>query len=333
MFENLSERLGRTLRHITGKSKLSEVNIQESLQEVRDSLLEADVALQVVDAFISTIKTKALGQQVSDKLSPSQYFIKLVNDELVELMGKANESLNLQATPPVVILVAGLQGSGKTTSCAKLAKYLQTQQKKSVMLVSCDIYRPAAIQQLEIVATEVGASFYPSNAQQKPVDIVKQALDAAKKSYKDVLIVDTAGRLHIDSEMMAEVQQIHRACMPTETLFVVDSMTGQDAANTAKAFNEALPLTGVILTKTDGDARGGAKKRPFYHVVAADKRRARNSKYLERLGYFNPIAKGQETELLLVRERIAYWVSVGAQLSDKVQILVNEWDTKAGVAA
>jgi signal recognition particle subunit SRP54 len=258
MFENLSDKISRALKNITGKSKLSAENIQETLQEVRASLLDADVALEVVNSFIDTLTIKALGQEVSDKLSPSQYFIKLVNDQLVHLMGEANQTLNLQATPPVVILVAGLQGSGKTTSCAKLAKFLQTQQKKSVMLVSCDIYRPAAIQQLEIVATEVGASFFPSNAQQKPVEIVKQALDAAKRSFKDVLIVDTAGRLHIDSEMMAEVQQLHAACKPTETLFVVDSMTGQDAANTAKAFNDALPLTGVILTKIDGDARGGA---------------------------------------------------------------------------
>lgn len=258
MFENLSERLSRTLKHLTGKAKLSAENIQETLQEVRKSLLDADVALSVVDEFITSLKNKAVGQQVADNLSPSQYFVKLVNDELVALMGQANEAVNLNATPPVVILVAGLQGSGKTTTCAKLAKYLHRQQKKSVMLVSCDIYRPAAIAQLETVAKEVGASFHPSMSDQKPVDIVKQALDAAKRSYKDILIVDTAGRLHIDADMMAEVKQIHQACKPTETLFVVDSMTGQDAANTAKAFNDALPLTGVILTKIDGDARGGA---------------------------------------------------------------------------
>lgn len=257
MFENLTERLGKTLRQLTGKSKLSADNIQETLQEVRNSLLDADVALAVVNSFIEELKAKAIGQQIDPKLSPSQFFIKLVKDQLVHLMGEANTELNLQATPPVVILVAGLQGSGKTTSCAKLAKYLQ-QQRKSVMLVSCDVYRPAAIQQLETVATEVGASFFPSNAQQKPRDIVALALDAAKKSYKDVLIIDTAGRLHVDQDMMSEIQSLHSAAKPTETLFVVDSMTGQDAANTAKAFNDALPLTGVILTKTDGDARGGA---------------------------------------------------------------------------
>lgn len=257
MFENLTERLSKTLRHLTGKATLSADNIQETLQEVRKSLLDADVALSVVDEFINTLKTKAIGQQVDPSLSPSQYFVKLVNDELVQLMGAANQTLNLQAKPPVVILVAGLQGSGKTTSCAKLAKFL-LQQKKSVMVVSCDIYRPAAIQQLETVASQVGVAFFPSNAQQKPVDIVKAALDAAQRAHKDVLIIDTAGRLHIDQEMMTEVQQIHQASKPTETLFVVDSMTGQDAANTAKVFNDALPLTGVILTKTDGDARGGA---------------------------------------------------------------------------
>lgn len=257
MFENLTERLSKTLRHLTGKATLSADNIQETLQEVRKSLLDADVALNVVDEFVNTLKTKAIGLQVDPSLSPAQYFIKLVNDELVQLMGAANQTLNLQAKPPVVVLVAGLQGSGKTTSCAKLAKFL-LQQKKSVMVVSCDIYRPAAIQQLETVASQVGATFFPSNAQQKPVDITKAAIDAAQRAHKDVLIVDTAGRLHIDQEMMTEVQQIHQACKPTETLFVVDSMTGQDAANTAKIFNDVLPLTGVILTKTDGDARGGA---------------------------------------------------------------------------
>jgi signal recognition particle subunit SRP54 len=257
MFENLTERLSRTLRNITGKGKLSEDNIQETLLEVRKSLLDADVALNVVDDFIAQLKAKAIGQEVDPKLSPGQFFVKLVNDELVHLMGESNQGLNLQAKPPVVILVAGLQGSGKTTSCGKLAAFLQNQ-KKSVMLVSCDIYRPAAIQQLETVAQQVGATFFASDNTQKPVDIVNGAIDAAKRAHKDVLIVDTAGRLHIDQEMMNEVQQIHAACQPTETLFVVDSMTGQDAANTAKAFNDALPLTGVILTKVDGDARGGA---------------------------------------------------------------------------
>lgn len=257
MFENLTEKLSKTLRNLTGKGKLTSENIQETLQEVRKSLLDADVALPVVDEFIRGLTDKALGQEVDPKLSPGQFFVKLVNDELVRLMGEANQTLNLQASPPVVILVAGLQGSGKTTSCGKLAAFLHNQ-KKSVMLVSCDIYRPAAIQQLETVASQVSATFFPSDTTQQPLAIVQNAIDAAKRSHKDVLIIDTAGRLHIDQDMMHEVQQIHAVANPTETLFVVDSMTGQDAANTAKAFNDALPLTGVILTKVDGDARGGA---------------------------------------------------------------------------
>lgn len=257
MFENLTEKLSKTLRNLTGKGKLTSENIQETLQEVRKSLLDADVALPVVDDFIRGLTDKALGQEVDPKLSPGQFFVKLVNDELVRLMGEANQTLNLQASPPVVILVAGLQGSGKTTSCGKLAAFLHNQ-KKSVMLVSCDIYRPAAIQQLETVASQVSATFFPSDTTQQPVAIVQNAIDAAKRSHKDVLIIDTAGRLHIDQDMMHEVQQIHAVANPTETLFVVDSMTGQDAANTAKVFNDALPLTGVILTKVDGDARGGA---------------------------------------------------------------------------
>lgn len=258
MFENLTARLSATLKNITGKGKLTDNNIQETLQEVRKALLDADVALTVVNDFIQAIKDQALGQEVPANLNPGQFFIKLVNDQLVQLMGADKQDLNLQARPPVVILVAGLQGSGKTTSCAKLAKLLQEQHKKKVMLVSCDVYRPAAIAQLATVATQVGANYFPSEINQAPTAIVTAALDAAKKSNQDVLIVDTAGRLHIDQAMMQEVQQIHAACQPTETLFVVDSMTGQDAANTAKAFNDALPLTGVILTKIDGDARGGA---------------------------------------------------------------------------
>lgn len=258
MFENLTDRLSRTLRNITGKGKLSEENIQEALQEVRKSLLEADVALSVVTEFIDGVKELALGQEVDAKLSPGQYFVKIVNDRLVELMGGENSALSFQAQPPVVFLVAGLQGSGKTTSCAKLARYLQQEFKKKVMLVSADVYRPAAISQLETVSAEVGAEFFPSSSDQKPVAIARAAIEAAKKSHQDILIVDTAGRMHIDQEMMSEIAELHKVVSPTETLFVVDSMTGQDAANTAKAFNDALPLTGVILTKIDGDARGGA---------------------------------------------------------------------------
>ena len=258
MFETLTERLSGALKSITGKAKLSEENIQESLREVRRALLEADVALPVVKDFIEQVKQRAIGQEVSASLNPGQAFLKIVQAELQALMGDANEALNLKAVPPAVILMAGLQGAGKTTSVAKLALWLKNNQKKSIMVVSADVYRPAAIKQLETLAGEVGVEFFPSDISQRPEDIVKNALAAAKKKFIDVLFVDTAGRLAIDEEMMSEIKSLHATINPTETLFVVDAMTGQDAANTAKVFNEALPLTGVILTKTDGDARGGA---------------------------------------------------------------------------
>jgi signal recognition particle subunit SRP54 len=258
MFETLTERLSGALKSITGKAKLSEDNIQESLREVRGALLEADVALPVVKDFIEQVKQRAIGQEVSASLNPGQAFLKIVQAELQALMGDSNEALNLKAVPPAVILMAGLQGAGKTTSVAKLALWLKNNQKKSIMVVSADVYRPAAIKQLETLAGEVGVEFFPSDAEQKPEDIVKNALAAAKKKFIDVLFVDTAGRLAIDEEMMSEIKSLHTAINPTETLFVVDAMTGQDAANTAKVFNETLPLTGVILTKADGDARGGA---------------------------------------------------------------------------
>ncbi|KGQ45939.1 signal recognition particle protein [Gallibacterium anatis] len=258
MFENLSDRLSRTLRNISGKGRLTEDNIKETLREVRMALLEADVALPVVREFINQVKERALGVEVNKSLTPGQEFIKIVQAELEKAMGEANETLNLATQPPAVILMAGLQGAGKTTSVAKLAKFLQQRHKKKVMVVSADVYRPAAIKQLETLAQSVNATFYPSDASQKPVEIVKSALVEAKLKFFDVLIVDTAGRLHVDEEMMNEIKQIHQVLNPIETLFTVDAMTGQDAANTAKAFNEALPLTGVILTKVDGDARGGA---------------------------------------------------------------------------
>ena len=258
MFDNLTERLTQSLRNISGSGTLTEDNIKDTLREVRMALLEADVALSVVRDFIERIRTQALGAEVMQSLSPGQAFVKIVFDELVKTMGDANESLNLHAAPPAVVLMAGLQGAGKTTTVAKLARFLQERQKKKVMVVSCDIYRPAAIRQLETVAGEVGATFFPSDLSQDPVDIARRAIAEAKIKFFDVLIVDTAGRLHIDESMMGEIQRLHAAINPVETLFVVDAMTGQDAANTAKAFNEALPLTGVILTKTDGDARGGA---------------------------------------------------------------------------
>jgi len=258
MFENLTDRLSQTLRAVTGKAKLSEENIQESLREVRRALLEADVALPVVQEFTDKVKFRAVGTEVTKSLTPGQAFIKVVQAELQSLMGEANEALDLKTTPPAVMLMAGLQGAGKTTSVAKLAYWLKNTQKKSVMVVSADVYRPAAIQQLETLANEVGAVFFPSDPSQKPEQIVKDAIAEAKKQFVDVLFVDTAGRLAVDEEMMAEIKMLHSVADPVETLFVVDSMTGQDAANTAKAFNDALPLTGVILTKADGDARGGA---------------------------------------------------------------------------
>ncbi|MGD8558123.1 MAG: signal recognition particle protein [Gammaproteobacteria bacterium] len=258
MFDNLTDRLSQTIKQVRGQARLTEDNIQDTLREVRKALLEADVALPVVRAFIDDIKQRVLGEEVSKSLTPGQAFIKVVQAELVKLMGEANEELNLNVRPPAIVLVAGLQGSGKTTSVAKLSRWLVEKKKKSVMVTSADIYRPAAIDQLKTLAGEVGAGFFPSDTSQDPVDIANNAIEAARKQGQDVLIVDTAGRLHIDDQMMEEIKRLHNAVDPVETLFVVDSMTGQDAANTAKAFNDALPLTGVILTKTDGDARGGA---------------------------------------------------------------------------
>lgn len=258
MFDNLTDRLSQSLRNLTGRGKLSEENIKDTLREVRMALLEADVALPVVKDFIEKVKVRAVGSEVMDSLSPGQVFIKIVNQELVEVMGEANHELNLAAQPPAVILMAGLQGAGKTTSVAKLARFLKERHKKKVMVASVDIYRPAAIKQLETLASEVEAVFYPSTSDQDPVTIAQGAIADAKTKFVDVVIIDTAGRLHIDDEMMSEIKSLHSAINPVETLFVVDSMTGQDAANTAKAFNDALPLTGVILTKADGDARGGA---------------------------------------------------------------------------
>ena len=258
MFQSLSDRLSQSLRNVTGKARLSEENIQETLREVRMALLEADVALPVVKDFVESIKQRALGQEVMKSLSPGQAFLKIVQDELETVMGSANEGLDLATTPPAVIMMAGLQGAGKTTTVAKLAKLLKERDKKKVTVVSADVYRPAAIKQLETLAAEVGADFFPSDAGQKPVDIVQAAVAHAKIQFSDVLIVDTAGRLAIDQEMMKEIAELHGAINPVETLFVVDAMTGQDAATTAKAFGEALPLTGVILTKVDADTRGGA---------------------------------------------------------------------------
>lgn len=258
MFESLSDRLSHSLRAVSGKARLSEDNIQDTLREVRMALLEADVALPVVKDFVEAVKQRALGQEVMKSLSPGQAFLRIVQAELEAVMGSTNEGLNLAVQPPAVILMAGLQGAGKTTSVAKLARLLKEREKKSVTVVSADVYRPAAIKQLETLAAEVGVDFFPSQPDQKPVDIVLAAINHARIRFSDVLIIDTAGRLAVDEAMMAEIAELHRVCKPAETLFVVDAMTGQDAATTAKAFGEALPLTGVILTKVDADSRGGA---------------------------------------------------------------------------
>ncbi len=258
MFENLTDRLILAFKNIRGQGRLTEDNMQDALREVRLSLLEADVALPVVKQFIEQVKEKALGQAVVANLNPEQALVKLVHDELIQTMGGERVEFNFNTQPPAVCLMAGLQGSGKTTNTAKLARYLKENDKKKVMVVSTDIYRPAAIEQLKRLAESIDVEFFPSTTQDNPVKIAQQALESAKKHFVDVLIVDTAGRLHVDQPMMDEIKSLHQILDPIETLFVVDSMTGQDAANTAKAFHDVLPLTGVILTKTDGDARGGA---------------------------------------------------------------------------
>ena len=259
MFSRLSERLTDTINKLKGVGRLTEKNVKDTLKEVRKALIEADVALPVVKNFINQVRSKAMGQAVMTKsIRPGDAMVKIVQDQLTEVLGADQAELNFSVEPPMVILMAGLQGSGKTTTAAKLAKWLQESKKKSVMLTSTDIYRPAAIDQLQTLAEQVGAAFHPSTPKDKPVHIATEALAAAKKAYKDVLIIDTAGRLHIDEQMMDEVKAISDCSNPTEVLLVVDAMTGQDAANVAKAFNDALPITGTVLTKTDGDARGGA---------------------------------------------------------------------------
>jgi len=258
MFENLTERLGQALKNLRGQARLTDDNIKEALREVRMALLEADVALPVVKEFIDRVRERAIGQDVLQSMTPGQALVRVVRDELVAVMGEHSAGLELNVAPPAVIMLAGLQGSGKTTTAAKLARWIREQLKKKVLVVSVDVYRPAAIEQLETLAGEVGVGFYPCRTDQDPVTVATAAVDHARKQFFDVVIVDTAGRLHVDAEMMDEARRLHAALRPAETLFVVDSMTGQDAANTAKAFHDALALTGVILTKTDGDARGGA---------------------------------------------------------------------------
>ncbi len=290
MFKTLSERLNGTLQRIRGKGRLTEESIRQALREVRIALLEADVALPVIQAFLAEVKQRALGQEVLKSLSPGQTLVKIVHDELVRVMGTANEGLNLDAQPPVVVLVAGLQGAGKTTTVAKLARLLKERHKKKVMVVSADVYRPAAIEQLRTLADQVDVLFRPSSVEDRPEQIARHAVEAASRQFADVLLVDTAGRLHIDEAMMDEIRAVHAAVNPHETLFVVDSMTGQDAANTAKAFGDALPLTGVVLTKTDGDARGGAALsvrqitgRPIKFIGAGEKTDALEPFHPERV--------------------------------------------------
>ena len=254
----LGDKLSKLVKTISGQARITEANVADMLREVRMALLEADVALPVVRDFIARVKDKALGQEVINSLTPGQVLVSIVQKELAATMGEGVSDINLAAQPPAVILMAGLQGAGKTTTTAKLAKHLITKRKKKVLTVSADVYRPAAIEQLKTVTGQAGAEWFPSDPSQKPVDIVLAALDYARKHYVDVLLVDTAGRLAIDEALMQEIKALHAAVNPVETLFVVDAMLGQDAINTAKAFKEALPLTGIVLTKTDGDSRGGA---------------------------------------------------------------------------
>ncbi len=258
MFNSLSDRLGQTVNRLRGIGRLTEKNIEETLREVRKALLEADVALEVVKSFTEQVKSAAIGQDVMKSIRPGEALVKIVNDELVRVLGGDNAALNLSTTPPAIILMAGLQGSGKTTSTAKLARLLKQDHNKKVMLVSADVYRPAAIDQLKTLAEQIDVSFFPSQPDQAPKAIVEAAIKEAKLQFIDVLFVDTAGRLHIDEALMQELKTLHEIAKPAETLLVVDSMAGQDAANTAKSFEQAVDLTGIVLTKTDGDSRGGA---------------------------------------------------------------------------
>src|SRR5216110_413651 len=287
MLDNLTERLSRVVKTLRGEARLTDANIQDALREVRLALLEADVALPVVKDFIAAIRDKAQGEEVVGSLTPGQALIGVVARELTTLMGGAAEPLNFATQPPAVILLAGLQGSGKTTTAAKLARLLKNEQKKKVLLVSADVYRPAAIAQLQTLAAQVGVDFYPSSIGERPVAIAQAALAYARSHYQDVVIVDTAGRLAIDETMMKEIADLHTALNPIETLFIVDAMQGQDAVNTARAFRDALPLTGVILTKLDGDARGGAAL-SVRHVTGAPIKFAGVAEKIDGLEVFHP---------------------------------------------
>ncbi|MFO1323029.1 MAG: signal recognition particle protein [Burkholderiales bacterium] len=287
MLENLTQRLNRVVKTLRGQARLTDDNIADALREVRVALLEADVALPVVREFIARVKERAVGEEVVGSLTPGQALVGVVHRELTALMGGTAVPLSFATQPPAVILMAGLQGSGKTTTTAKLARLLASEQKKKVLLVSADVYRPAAIEQLRLLAGQVGVDFFPSDAGQAPVDIARNALDWARRHYHDVLIVDTAGRLGVDEAMMREIAEMHAAVTPIETLFVVDAMQGQDAVNTAKAFRDALPLTGVVLTKLDGDSRGGAAL-SVRHVTGAPIKFAGMSEKVNGLEVFHP---------------------------------------------
>jgi signal recognition particle subunit SRP54 len=317
MFDNLTDRLSKTIKNLRGQGRLTEANIKDALRDVRMALLEGDVALPVVKDFIERVRERAAGQEVTKSLSPGQMLVKVVNEELVHMMGDVNGELNLSVQPPAVILMAGLQGSGKTTSTGKLARMLKERHKKNVLVASCDIYRPAAIEQLKTLAAEVEAEFFPSSTDQDPVKIATDAIAHARKQHLDVVIIDTAGRLHIDDEMMSEIRRLHEAVQPVETLFVVDSMTGQDAANTARTFNDVLPLTGVILTKADGDSRGGAALsiraitgKPIKFIGVGEKTAALEPFYPDRiasriLGMGDVLSLVEEAEQKVDKEQVA----------------------------
>ena len=287
MLDNLTQRFSRVVKELRGQARLTDDNIQDALREVRLALLEADVALPVVRDFISGVRDKAIGAEVTGSLTPGQALIGVVHRELAALMGGADAPLSFAVAPPAVILLAGLQGAGKTTTAAKLARFIRQSLKKKVLLVSVDVYRPAAIEQLRMLATQVGVDFFPSTADQRPVAIAEAAVDWARKHYHEVVIVDTAGRLAVDDAMMQEITALNVAVKPIETLFIVDAMQGQDAVNTARAFRDALPLTGVVLTKLDGDARGGAAL-SVRHVTGAPIKFAGVSEKIDGLEVFHP---------------------------------------------
>ncbi|KAA9131891.1 signal recognition particle protein [Marinihelvus fidelis] len=348
MFNSLTERLSGAMQGLRGKGRLTEDSIRDALREVRVALLEADVALPVVKDFIAQVRMRALGQEVTKSLTPGQALVKIVNDELIRVMGEQNESLDLNAAAPVVVMLAGLQGSGKTTTTAKLAKHLAEAHGKKVMVVSADVYRPAAIAQLETLAGQVGAIFQPSDVSQSPVDIASGALAEARRQFADVLLVDTAGRLHVDAELMDEAKAIAAAVNPHEILFVVDSMTGQDAANTARAFDEALALTGVVLTKTDGDARGGAALsvrqvtgKPIKFIGAGEKPDALQPFYPDRiasriLGMGDVLSLVEEAERSVDKakaEKLAKKIRRGAGFSlEDFKSQIEQMDQMGGVS-